>query len=125
MTLPEGTTRNEANEKLGEIEKKIRQGTFTPGREIPLFPEVADKWLASKQSNIRHSTHEQYEGHIKNYLRPYFEHAKVNHVNFDAIEKLKKDLLEKHVVEPPKVLQAFEGRPWFEELKTMSRRGGY
>ncbi len=24
LTLPEGTTRNEANEKLGEIERKIR-----------------------------------------------------------------------------------------------------
>ncbi len=70
LTLPKGITRNEANEKLGEIEKKIRQGTFTPVRELPLFPEVADRWLSSKESSIRHSTHDQYRGHIRNYLRP-------------------------------------------------------
>ncbi len=119
-TLPEGVNKKKANKRLGEIEKKIEQGTFVPIRELPLFPEVADKWLASKKSNTRHSTHRCYEGHIRNYLCPHFKRAKINHVSFDAIEKLKKDLLEKHTVETPKVLQQFAGKPWFADLKTLS-----
>jgi len=97
LTMPGGSTRNEANERLGEMEKKIRQGVYTPVKELPYFSEVADSYLTSKQANIRHSTHEQYKGHVKNHLKPYFEKVKINHINFDAIEKFKQHSLAKGV----------------------------
>jgi integrase len=100
LTMPEGSTRNEANEKLGEMEKKIRQGVYTPVKELPYFSEVADGYLTSKQASIRHSTHEQYKGHVVNHLKSYFEKVKINHINFDAIEKFKQHSLAKGVTSP-------------------------
>jgi integrase len=93
-------TRNEANEKLGEVEKKIRQGAFTAVRELPRFSAVAGSWLASREPNIRHSTYASYKGHVENHLEPYFGKLKINQVNFDAIEKFKTHALGNEVTPP-------------------------
>jgi len=93
-TMPKGTTKNEVNEELGKIEKKVRQGGYTPVRELPNFSKVADSWLSSKKPDIRHSTYHGYKGHIKNHLNPYFKRVKINHVNFEVIEKFKKHCLD-------------------------------
>ncbi|UCG79980.1 MAG: site-specific integrase, partial [Desulfobacterales bacterium] len=100
LTLPVGTTKNEANEKLGEIEKKVRRGIFKPVKALPVFSEVADSWLASKKAHIRHSTYKQYQGHVKIHLKPYFGKLKINHVGFDCIEKFKAHSLAKGVTPP-------------------------
>lgn len=99
-TMPKGSTRNEANEKCGELEKKIRQGTYTPVKALPSFATVADNWLASKEPNIRLSTYEQYKGHLENHLKPYFDGAKINHLNFESVEKFKNDSLKKGTTPP-------------------------
>jgi integrase len=117
--LPTGTTKKAANEKLGEIEKKIRQGTWVSARELPCFNEFADTWLASKEANIRCSTYQQYKGHIEKHLKPYFEGFKINHVNFDAIEQFKIHCLEKHTALFERALDRFKRNPWFEELKIL------
>jgi integrase len=100
QTLPKGINKKEANEKLGELEKKIRQGTYTPIKELPNFSNVADNWLVSKKPDIRHSTHRQYKGHVENHLKPYFNRVKINHVNFEAVEKFKKHSLDQGVTVP-------------------------
>jgi integrase len=100
LTLPKGITRNEANQKLGEIEKKVGQGVYVGRAGLPHFSEMADTWLASKKPNIRHSTYEQYKGHLENHLKPYFRKLKINQVNFDAIEKFKAHSLENSVTPP-------------------------
>lgn len=100
LTLPKRTTRNEANEKLGEIEKKIRQGAFIAVRELPRFSAVAGAWLASKEPNIRYSTYRGYEGHMENHLIPYFGKLKINQVNFDTIERFKTHALGNGVTPP-------------------------
>jgi integrase len=56
---------------------------------MPSFSEVADAWLSSKEPNIRHTTYEQYKGHLENYLKPYFPEVKINQISFDAIEQFK------------------------------------
>lgn len=99
-TLPKGTYRKTANETLGEMERKVRQGTYTPPKELPPFPEAADSWLASKEPNIRHSTYQQYKGHIENHLKPYFERFKINQVTFDGIEKFTAHCIKKEVTPP-------------------------
>ncbi|MFB3886328.1 MAG: tyrosine-type recombinase/integrase [Thermodesulfobacteriota bacterium] len=117
LFMPKRTSKRKANEKLGEIEKKVRHGTWVSLRELPHFNEFADTWLASKEANIRHSTHEQYRGHVEKHLKPYFEGFKINHVNFDAIEQFKKHCLEKHTALFERALDRFQRNPWFEELK--------
>jgi len=99
-TMPKGSTKKDANIKKGELEKKVRQGAYTPQKEMPLFAEVADSWLASKEPNIRHTTYDQYKGHVENHLKPYLGKSKINLVNFDAIEKFKAERL-KNGVTPP------------------------
>jgi integrase len=98
--MPKGSTKKDANIKKGELEKKVRQGAYTPQKEMPLFAEVADSWLASKEPNIRHTTYDQYKGHVENHLKPYLGKSKINLVNFDAIEKFKAERL-KNGVTPP------------------------
>lgn len=100
ITLPEGTTRKDAREALAEIEKQVKHGTYMPMKVIPTFSEVADTWLASKEPNIRHSTHEQYNGHVENHLKPFFGNLKITQVGFEMMEKFKKDALEKGVTPP-------------------------
>lgn len=59
--MPKGATRKEANEKLGELEKRLRQGVYVSRKDMPLFSMVADNWLTSKEPNIKYTTHEQYK----------------------------------------------------------------
>lgn len=110
-TMPEGTKKDEAIDELAKILKKVAHGTYTPVKSIPLFPEVADSWLDSKEPNIRHSTHEQYKGHVENHLKPYFERLKVNQLNFDGIEKFKAHCFKQGVTPPTlrKILTSLGG----------------
>jgi integrase len=98
--MPKGNTRKDANEKMGELERKVRQENYIPSKSVPLFSEVADNWLESKKSEIRHTTHNQYKGHVENHLKPAFELLKVNQVNFDVIERLKAERLKTGVTPP-------------------------
>jgi integrase len=98
--MPKGSTRREANEKCGEIEKQVRQESYMSVKDLPRFSEVADTWLASKEPNIRHTTYDQYKGHVENHLKPYFRKLKINQVNFDAIESFKAKGLSNGVTPP-------------------------
>jgi integrase len=100
VTMPKGTTKDDANEKLGKVVKKIRRGTYIPRKDLPHFSEVAENWLASKEPNIRHSTYKQYKGHVEVHLKPFFGRLKINHVTFDTIEQFKKDSTENGVTPP-------------------------
>ena len=99
-TMPEGTKKDDAIDELAKILKKVTHGAYTPVKSIPLFPDVAKSWLDSKEPNIRHSTYQQYKGHVDNHLKPYFEKLKVNQLNFEAIEKFKKHCLDEGVTAP-------------------------
>lgn len=109
--MPKGTTKKEANEKLGELEKKIRQGSYTPAKDLPTFTKVADAWLASKEPNIRHSTYTLYKGYVENHLKPYFGQRKINQINFETVETFKNQSLKEGVTAATlrKVLVALGG----------------
>jgi integrase len=99
-TLKKGSTLKEANERLGEIEKNLRRETYIPNKSLPSFKEVADAWLASRESSLRHSTFEQYKGHVTNHLKPYFGAIRISQVNFDRIEQFKQESLKRGVTHP-------------------------
>ena len=99
-TMPKGSSRRDANEKCGEIERQVRYEVFVPPKKMPLFATVADDWLEVKKPNIRHSTYEQYKGHVDNHLKPFFEKYKIIQVSFDAIEKFKANRMENKVTPP-------------------------
>lgn len=86
-TLPEGISKKEARKVVREIEAQVERGMYLPKSRIPVFSEVAEDWLKYKKPNIRHSTFEQYRGHVRNHFTPYFGNTKINQINFSAIEK--------------------------------------
>jgi len=93
-TMPEGTTKNDATEELAKTLKKVNHGTFKPSGKLPRFSAVAQDWLDSKESEVRHSTHHAYKGHVTNHLKPFFKGVIVSRVSFRAIERFKKHCLD-------------------------------
>jgi len=99
-TLPQGTTKADAKKVLRDIEDKIDKGIYIHKKNIPLFSEVAEMWLKSKKPNIRHSTYEQYKGHLENHLKPFYESYRINQINYDKIEKFISHCLDSGVSVP-------------------------
>jgi integrase len=100
-TLKEGTTRKEAKKILREIEHQIERGAYLPREGIPTFEQVAGDWLKYKKPNIRHSTYEQYHGHVENHLKPYFGATKITRINFDSVERFMFHATDEKKIIPP------------------------
>jgi hypothetical protein len=86
-SLPAGISKRKAKGILREIEGMVERGAFIPTDKVPTFSEVANSWLKYKRPNLRHSTFDQYRGHVRNHLSPYFGNTKINRINFNAVEK--------------------------------------
>ena len=85
-TLPEGMNKKKAREELAAIEKMIDKGTYiAPGKAL-LFSKVAEDWLDYKKPNIRITTWEVYEGHIRNHFHD-LDRLKINRVTIATVEK--------------------------------------
>ena len=52
ITLPKGSTKREAKEKLRELEDQIRTGVYMPKNKMPKFKTVANDWLVTKKPDI-------------------------------------------------------------------------
>jgi len=90
-TLKEGTTQKDARKALREVEEQIEKGSYIASTEVPGFAQVAEAWLKIKKPNIRYSTHEQYAGHVKKHLTPYFGITQISRLNYDSIERYMQD----------------------------------
>jgi integrase len=86
-TLPKGSTKRNAQKRRREIEDQIEKKTFKRPSLIPTFREVAEQWLGAKSSTLRHTTHAQYLGHVKNHLVPSFGNVKCNEVTLELVER--------------------------------------
>jgi integrase len=85
-TMTKGTTKKKANERLREIEEQVSKGVYLPSSKIPLFSEVAKEWLEYKKPNLRITTWEVCEGHVRNHFKG-LEGLKTNRINVVTIEK--------------------------------------
>ncbi len=85
-SLPEGTTKAQAKEALREIEEAVARGVYLPVKEIPLFSEVARDWLEHKKPNLRATTWEVYEGHVRNHFSD-LNGQFINHITIARVEK--------------------------------------
>jgi integrase len=86
VTLPKGTTKKKANGKLREIEDQIAKGVYIPDRRIPTFKQAAKAWLELKKHNVRQSSWEMYEGHLKNHFQT-INPIKLNRITTGTVEK--------------------------------------
>ncbi|MBN1227549.1 MAG: site-specific integrase [Deltaproteobacteria bacterium] len=85
-TLPKGTTKAKAREELRVIEDLVGKGLYLPIKKIPLFSQVAMDWLEYKRPNIRETTWEVCEGHIRNHFAE-LDILKINRITTATIEK--------------------------------------
>ena len=46
----EGATKDEANEELGKLVKKVRHRVYRSTKDIPKFEAVAEAWLIHSQA---------------------------------------------------------------------------
>ncbi|MFX0197256.1 MAG: tyrosine-type recombinase/integrase, partial [Candidatus Hodarchaeota archaeon] len=85
-TLPAGATKKEAKDELRTLEDLIAKGVYLPIKKMPLFSEVARDWIEYKRPNLRETTWEVYEGHVRNHFTD-LEDLKINRITTVTIEK--------------------------------------
>ena len=83
---PEGTTKAQAKKLLRETEAQVDKGVFLPTKKIPLFSEVAKDWIEYKKPNLRETTWETYEGHVRNHFHE-LDCLKITRITTVTIEK--------------------------------------
>jgi integrase len=86
LTMPEGTTKKEADSELDAYKDQVRKGTYVSDKKVPLFTEVAKDWIEYKRPKLRETTWEVYEGHVRNHFHD-LEGLKVNRITITVIEK--------------------------------------
>ena len=85
-TLPEGTTKKKARDELRAVEDQVAKRTYLPGKKIPLFSGVAQDWLEYKKPNLRETSWEVCQGHIRNHFDD-LKDLKVNRITTATVEK--------------------------------------
>jgi integrase len=86
ITLPEGSKKKDAKDKLREIEDQVIKGVYIPTRDILRFKKVASDWLEYKKPNVRGSTWNMYRGHVENHFAQ-IDNLKVNRITIATVEK--------------------------------------
>ncbi len=84
QTLPEGTTLKDAKAKLPEIEVSVGRGVYIPPKHVSTLKTIAGDWLELKRANVRGSTLQMYEGHLKHFAD--IEHIRVDRITAKTIE---------------------------------------
>jgi integrase len=73
-------------DELRAIEEQVAKGIYLPTKKIPLFSEVAKDWLEYKKPNLRASTWEVYEGHVRKHVDDLND-LKINRIATATVEK--------------------------------------
>ncbi len=94
--LPKGSTKAQARDRLREIEDQVGKGIFMPTKKVPTFAEVARDWIEHKRLNLRQSTWEVYEGHIRNHFHD-LDCLKINRITTATIERFIKAKQERNM----------------------------
>jgi integrase len=86
ITMPKGTTKKKANDKLRTVEDQLRRDIYIPDKKIPTFAEVTKNWLEHKRSSLRSSTWVAYECCARRNLYEFYP-LKINRITTAKIEQ--------------------------------------
>jgi len=84
--LPKDATKGQARKLLREIEDQVEKRIFMPTKTIPVFSEVAKDWLEYKKPNVRASTWDGYQTHLKHHFNE-INILKINRITTPTVEK--------------------------------------
>ena len=85
-TLPKDARKKDANKALRDIEDLLEKGVYRPDRKIPTFKAVGADWLEQKRFNIRESTWNMYERHLKIHFEE-IDNLRINRINIATVER--------------------------------------
>jgi integrase len=86
ITMPKGSTKKKATERLREIEDQLARGVYLPAKKVPLFKTVAHDWLEQKQLNVRANTWRAYESLVRRHFNE-MNNLPINRISTPRVEK--------------------------------------
>jgi integrase len=124
VTLPDGTTHQEAERELRHVLADVERGTWrpaepTPEVEIPkpepTFHEFVSEWFEAKRRELRPGTVTAYEWQLTHHLLPYFANYRLSQITVEEVDRYRAH----------KVREREEGRRLSHETinKTLTRLG--
>lgn len=94
-----GHRRMDADRLQTKIENALYSNTYKEASDIT-FKDFIDKWLKSKQPDVRQTTFYSYQQHCKSRFIPFFGNKKLSNIKRDDVEALKAHLFEAGITAP-------------------------
>jgi hypothetical protein len=93
LTLPDGTTRAQAEQELQNVLADVRRGVWRPDEppvdapaSMPTFHEFASAWFEAKRLELAAKTVIDYRWRLSNHLLPYFQHHPLNEIGAEQVD---------------------------------------
>jgi integrase len=96
VTLPDGTTSQDAERELRHVLADVERGTWrppapVPGLELPkqepTFHEFASEWFEQKRRELRPGTVTAYEWQLTHHLLPYFAKQRLSQITVEEVDR--------------------------------------
>lgn len=94
LTLPDGTTRAQAEEELTNVLADVRRGVWRPGEPpaeapaaVPTFHQFSSEWYAGKALGLAENTCEDYRVRLSNHLLPYFAQHTLSEITVEEVDR--------------------------------------
>src|SRR5438094_23485 len=78
-------SRGEGEDKLAEIKKALRQGTYDPGLAKTRVRDYAVDWLESRRSDLKKSTFTSYEYSLRSHIVPDLGNIEIGKLTRQAV----------------------------------------
>jgi integrase len=95
LTLPDGTTREQAHVELENVLADVRRGIWRlpePEPEVelkeePTFHQFASEWWEEKRRELRPKTRVDYEWRLTSHLLPYFARYRLSQITVQEVDR--------------------------------------
>jgi integrase len=121
VTLPDGTTRDEAERELRRVRSEVERGVWQPPTPPPVvelrtgvltFHEFATEWYREGLSEWRPNTQADYLWQLSSHLLPFFKDHQLAQITVDEVDRYRRFKLD----QATKVrARAAEGKPIMDE----------
>jgi integrase len=94
LTLPDGTTRAQAEEELANVLADVRRGMWRPDAPPPVEPEgdpgfhrFASEWLAAVSPGLADKTRARYRWQLTHHVLPFFKDYPLRAIGVEAVDR--------------------------------------
>jgi integrase len=96
ITLPDGTSREEAERELRHVLADVERGAWRPPEPVPeielpesepTFHEFASEWLAMREHELSERTVEDYKWALTQHLLPYFAKYRLSEITPELVDR--------------------------------------